>query len=459
MERGPTVEVQIDLDGVWHQAKGPAEGWFDWIKRKQQEMKGERFKVLRQLAAVYRDRLNEPEKAATTLRESLADMPFYTMPLEKLIADQWPAKKSDAVLGAELGRRRPAATELVKLLEQRGQFDTAIDIQSRVVLASYWPGGLPYDDIEKLWALLKERPAETPLPRVAWINLLSPDRPSIEFDLDSFSAPRPEYKLNQLSIAPRPGLEFDSLELTADMEGQGGYVEVWCSTLRDGKHAELGSVKWHQDQRKGRESRTAKFSVPAGAGVVYFNRAWLPNTDPDAITLHRISVKATFRAVPSGSAVGHGAEIPAVPATHRSQSDGAETARASAESTAVTPQAANLAIEVTILGLDGQPVAKSMVTFWREVPAGEATEENDWRDPRTNKTWRAAHGSATGGTTQQTGLSPGTYLVTARDGHEYHAPFGASEPIRLDGSVRQQSVKVRLHPGGTLRSGRYGRRQ
>ena len=126
------------------QAKGPAEGWFDWIKRKQQEMKGERFKVLCQLAAVYRDRLNEPEKAATTLRESLADMPFYTMPLEKLIADQWPAKKSDAVLGAELGRRRPAATDLVKLLEQRGQFDAAIDIQSRVVLASYWPGGLPY---------------------------------------------------------------------------------------------------------------------------------------------------------------------------------------------------------------------------------------------------------------------------------------------------------------------------
>ena len=47
--------------------------------------------------------------------------------------------------------------------------------------------------------------------------------------------------------------------------------------------------------------------------------------------------------------------------------------------------------------------------------------------------------------------SPGTYLVTARDGHDYHPPFGASEPIQLDGSVKQQSVKVRLQPGGTLR--------
>jgi hypothetical protein len=295
VERGPIVEVQRDLDGIWQQAKGPAEGWFDFVRRKQREMREERFKVLCQSAALYRDRLQTPEKAATVLRESLADIPFYTMPLEKLIADQWPVKKWEPPLSAELGVRRPAATDLVKLLEQQGQFDAAIDIQSRVVLASYAPGGLPYQDIEKLWTLLKKRPASSPLPRIAWINLLSPERPSIEFDLDSFSAPRPEYKLSQLSVAPRPGLEFDSLELTADMEGRGGYVEVDCSTLRDGKHAGLGSVKWHQDQRKGRESRTAKLSVPAGMGVIYFHRGWLPDTDPDGVTVHRISVKATFR--------------------------------------------------------------------------------------------------------------------------------------------------------------------
>jgi hypothetical protein len=292
---GPTVEVQIDLDGVWQKAKGSADGWFDWIRRKQQDMKGERFKVLCQLAALYRDRLQTPDKAATVLRESLADVPFYTMPLEKLIADQWPAKEREISLSIELGIRRPAAMDLVGVLEQLGQLDAAIDIQSRVVLAAYSWGGLPYQDIERLWTLLKKRPAESPLPRIAWINLLSPERPSIEFDLDSFSAPRPEYKLNQLSIAAQPGFEFDSLELTADMEGRGGYVEVDCSTLRDGRHAGLGSVKWHQDQRKGRESRTAKFSVPAGTGVLYFHRAWLPDTDPDGVTVHRISAKATFR--------------------------------------------------------------------------------------------------------------------------------------------------------------------
>ena len=51
----------------------------------------------------------------------------------------------------------------------------------------------------------------------------------------------------------------------------------------------------------------------------------------------------------------------------------------SAESAAVTPRIADLAIEATILGLDGQPVAKSMVTFWakslRAKPRKTATGE------------------------------------------------------------------------------------
>jgi beta-lactamase regulating signal transducer with metallopeptidase domain len=296
---GPLIEVQTELDGVWQPAKGPADGWFDWIRRKQRDMKGERFKVLCQLATLYHNRLQTPDKAAAVLRESLADVPFFTIPLEELIADQWPAKEREISLSIELGIRRSAATDLVDVLEQLGQLDTAVDMQSRVVLAAYSWGGLPYRDIEKLWTLLKKRPAESPVPRLAWINLLSPDRPSIEFDLDSFSAPRADHKLAQLAIAPRPGLEFDSLELTVDMESQGGYVGVWCSTLRDGTHAHLGDVKWHQDQRKGRESRTAKFSIPAGTGVVYFKRSWLADTAPDGVTIHRIAVKATFRPEPT----------------------------------------------------------------------------------------------------------------------------------------------------------------
>jgi hypothetical protein len=294
-EFGATVEVQTDLDGVWHKAKGTAEGWRGWIERKQRQMKGERFRVLCKLAELYRDRLKEPAKAVPVLRESLADVPFFTIPLEKLIAEEWPAKERKIDLSIELGVHLPAARDLVTLLEGRGELDAALELQSRVVLASYSWGGLPYEEIEKLWSLLRKCPAQSPLPRVAWLHVLSPQRPSVEFDLDKFQAPRPDHKLSQLSIVPRPGLAFDSLELTADMEAKGGYVQVWCSTLRGGKQASLGEVKWHEDQRKGREPRTATFRVPEGTGVIYFHRAWRPGTDPDGVEIHRIAVKATFR--------------------------------------------------------------------------------------------------------------------------------------------------------------------
>lgn len=292
---GATIEVQTALDGVWHRAKGPAEGWRGWIERKQQEMKEERFRVLCELAEIYRDRLNEPAKAVPVLRESLAGVSFFTVPLEKLIAREWPPGERPVGESIELGVHLPAARDLVTLLEGRGERDAAVELQGRVVLASYSWGGLPSREIEKLWALLREYPARAPLPRVAWLNLLCPQRPSIEFDLDKFPAPKADHKLSQLSIVPRPGLAFDTLELTADMEGKGGYVQVWCSTLRGGKHATLGEVKWHEDQRKGREPRTASFKVPEGTGVIYFHRAWHPGTDPDGVEIHRIAVKATFR--------------------------------------------------------------------------------------------------------------------------------------------------------------------
>jgi len=296
---GPTIEVQIDLDGVWHKAKPGVDGWVGWIQRKQQEMKLERFQVLSTLAEIHRDRLNEPDKAVPVLQECLAGLPFFTMPLERLIAGEWPAKARSHERSIELAVHLPAARELVSLQERRGELDDALQMQSRVVLASYSWGGLPTREIERLWSLLAKRPAQAPLPRVAWIHLLTPERPSIEFELDKFPAPRVDHKLSQLAIAPRPGLAFDALELTADMEGKGGYVAVWCSSLRGGKHASLGEVKWHEDQRKGREPRTATFPVPDPPAVVYFHRAWRTGTDPDGVQIHRIGVKATFRKAPT----------------------------------------------------------------------------------------------------------------------------------------------------------------
>ena len=270
-------------------------------------MKHERFNLLYKLAWLYRERLDEPKKVVSVLRESLAGVPFFTIPLKKLIADEWPLKERDIGWGAEMGIYLPAARDLVTALERNNDIDASIDMQNRVVLAECSSGGKPYREIEKLWWLVQQRPGQSPLPPVACISILSPEQSSVDFDLDKLIKPRTyasalQGKLNQLMIAARPGFEFDSLELAADMESKGGYVAVTCQTLRNGTTSTLGQVEWYKDQHKGRELRTATFKVAAGTGVIHFGTAWIPGTSPEGVDIHRIPVKATFRK--SAPAVG-----------------------------------------------------------------------------------------------------------------------------------------------------------
>jgi hypothetical protein len=247
---GPQVEVQMDLDGVWQIGKGAPANWLDPIKRKQHEIGQERHAILCKLAKLYRDKLNEPKKAVAALRQGLVNTPFFTMPLEKAIAQRWPLKNPDMQQDAELGVYVEAARDLATALANVNDLDAAIDVQNRVILATYTVAGPPYREIEKLWSLLKKRPADSPPPRLACLNLLSPDRPSVEFDLDKLYGPRTEHRLWQLLFAARPGFVLDSLELAADMEGKGGYVAVECETLRNGTTDVLGSVDWHKDKRR-----------------------------------------------------------------------------------------------------------------------------------------------------------------------------------------------------------------
>ena len=312
----PAVEVQVSLDGVWEKGGGTAESWLPGIKRSQQQMKQERFTLLYKLAGLYRDRLNEPKKVAAVLRRSLADVPFFTIPLEKLTADQWPMKERNykPPLGKEDLRNMaqdmeraihvPAARDLVVALVSLDDLDAAIDVQSRVVLGDYSTAHVPYRDIEKLWWLLQQRPKQLPLPRVACLDILGPERPSIEFNLDKFAGPKTWHKLLQLSLAARSGLEFDTLELAADMESSGGYIHVACEVTASPEDRQLfGGVTWYKDLRKGRELRTNKFKVPKGTGVIYFSAGGLPGPYPvpypgmypDGVYIHRLTVKATFR--------------------------------------------------------------------------------------------------------------------------------------------------------------------
>jgi len=97
--------------------------------------------------------------------------------------------------------------------------------------------------------------------------------------------------MHDLNVVARPGYVFDSLEVTADMEGLGGRGEVSCYTVIE-KHTTLGRLRWHDDKRKGREEISQKFKIPSEVNLIRFE------TQPwqwEGLRVHRVTVKATFR--------------------------------------------------------------------------------------------------------------------------------------------------------------------
>ena len=52
------------------------------------------------------------------------------------------------------------------------------------------------------------------------------------------------------------------------METPGGSGGVHCYTIIKGKGHELGWVRWHKDDRQGREWRQATFDLPEDVGII-----------------------------------------------------------------------------------------------------------------------------------------------------------------------------------------------
>jgi hypothetical protein len=95
---------------------------------------------------------------------------------------------------------------------------------------------------------------------------------------------------------------------------------------------------------------------------------------------------------------------------------------------------ATLSLVAEVVDVDGRPLGRSSIAFWREVLPGEPADKFDWHDSQTGKTWRGISGAATGSSMTADRLLPGVYRVTAREGHYLAAPFGMSDPVTLDGS-------------------------
>lgn len=118
------------------------------------------------------------------------------------------------------------------------------------------------------------------------------------------------------------------------------------------------------------------------------------------------------------------------------------------EEMAVQQPSVDCSIRVNVLDVDGQPLKKMMVRCYREVT--DDIQESDWRDSVTNKIWRPIDGFATGGTAKHESLSPGTYLVTVRQGHDYRGPYGRTEPIVLTIDSPHYDSNIRLTKASTL---------
>ncbi|HBO42887.1 MAG TPA: hypothetical protein DD670_02915, partial [Planctomycetaceae bacterium] len=119
-----------------------------------------------------------------------------------------------------------------------------------------------------------------------------------------------------------------------------------------------------------------------------------------------------------------------------------------------------LSIEARIVDIDGKPVERSSITFWKSVD-GEATTEptpspianeppHVWRDSATGKTWRPVKHLATNDRAVAKDLSPGIYRVTACSSHHDAEDCGISDVIALDGNREQTTVTVPIQAGPSL---------
>ena len=302
-EGGPLVWVQSDLDGLWVKGKGGPEAWLPRLRRIQKELVGDRFYLLFKLGRLYRAKLDEPKKAAAAFAESLADLDFCTEPIEKVIADNWPVRSGKVREAWGSMGYLGSMKELAEAQELCEDLPAAIDTKTRELLGHFCVGwnvrdGLTSRCARQLWAMICKLPPERPLPPLFWFNVLSPDRPEITFDLAKSEKPRDAADVYDLNVVARPGFVFDTLQVAADMESRGGQGQVRCYTVFQ-KVTTIGALRWPAEEEKGRQRISSTFTVPKGAGIIRLYK--YPRNAKD-FQVHRITVKASFKPRPVGSA-------------------------------------------------------------------------------------------------------------------------------------------------------------
>lgn len=312
--RVPAAQYLWDFDHEWRNAQNVAHAR-GLLLRRYKEMAAELPELLVKIGCMYRRQVKSPDRAIPYFAGLLDKCPIYHAPIGELLANRWTAYRGEmdypGLGGSYTERRRSGLlmNELVAAREDAGQIEAAIDIQTRLLLRAFVTCRKgPRDQVEKhmlkLLALAKKRPPETPMPPLLLMNLLDPQDLLITLRLDDPRSVTKAFRGSTYNVTPKPGFAFSKLEITADMEGNGGYGEVNCRFapyVDRGEGTRTRVVQWYPDLRKGREAIKGMIEVPKGTDMVFIEAHW---TNPafvvipgriDEFTIHSIQVRASFQ--------------------------------------------------------------------------------------------------------------------------------------------------------------------
>lgn len=289
---GDRIGVQTELDGVWSNGKGSAEGWRDWIVRKQEDYRIGRLQLLFEAAERY-CKLGDAARAKRALIAGLSGFEIYDADLNTLIKRYWPITSDDPAKSLGSGPHAWTLanflTELSSAQQSLGEIDEAIVTHSRLMLIHFmlsWkhPSAGPTQHARELWSLIRKKPESAP--PLFWFNVMDEGNATQKFDLSTVGQKDQLLTHHHQNVTAAPSLDFAELKITAKTRGQKGLLDV-NRINQEGKQESIGVLR---PAANGGTEQTiaATLKVPANTGLVQFLVAG------DDFQVGDVTVDATF---------------------------------------------------------------------------------------------------------------------------------------------------------------------
>ncbi len=121
-----------------------------------------------------------------------------------------------------------------------------------------------------------------------------------------------------------------------------------------------------------------------------------------------------------------------------------------------------LSLEARVVGIDGKPVKKCFIKFWRAVDPDSTGNQTPristyirskaeiWRYPNSKRVWKPVGKWKTNDRATKEKLTPGDYCVIAWLGSSSIEPLCVSDIIHLDGSRQHSVARIQLGAGPAL---------